>query len=76
MALAIVATVRNALSNGQQLRQSDLLALLAITDQLWAQTQAKGNQTMAQQGRREYMRLYMRRYRAQRRVQALTDHGR
>lgn len=68
MTLAVVETVRNALRNGEALRQSDVVALLSLASQLWEQTQRR-YQTTAD--RREYMRLYMRRYRAKARVKAL-----
>ena len=72
MALAIVDNVRVALQAGQPLHQSDVLALCAVTEQLWAQTMHKaGSATL--QHRRDYMRDYMRRYRAQRRTHALEQ---
>jgi hypothetical protein len=50
--------------NGLPLRQSDIVALLAVTSQLWSQTQSRRGQTAAIVARRDYMREYMRRYRA------------
>ena len=62
MGLEIVAQVRSALATGQPLRQSDVLALCAVTDQLWhAQVSRPAT---GSQHRRDYMRDYMRRYRA------------
>ncbi len=72
MTLQVIETVRQALSNGQALRQSDLLALLATTEQLWQQTVSR-QQGSTSQHRREYMRLYMQRYRAEKRADAITD---
>lgn len=68
MTLPIVDKVRDCLKGRGELRESDLVALISLTDQLWAQTQRR---FQTSQDRREYMRLYMRRYRAQRRLRAL-----
>lgn len=69
MALAIVEHVRQALSAGQPLRQSDITALLAVTDQLWQASVQRSTYHGDGQHRRDYMRDYMRRYRAGKRVQ-------
>ena len=70
MALAIVETVRSALHTGQPLRQSDILALCAVTDQLW---HAQVSRPPGSQHRRDYMRNYMRLYRAEKRTHALEQ---
>jgi hypothetical protein len=70
MALEIVAQVRQALSSGQPLRQSDILALLAVTDQLWQASVQRSMASADGQHRRDYMREYMRRYRAGKRASA------
>ena len=72
MALAIVDSVRAALQAGQPLHQSDVLALCAVTEQLWAQTMHKAGSATIQH-RRDYMRDYMRRYRADKRAHALEQ---
>ena len=69
MALAIVDNVRAALQAGQPLRQSDVLALCAVTDQLWHAQVSRPH--TGSQHRRDYMRDYMRRYRAEKRTHAV-----
>ena len=69
MGLAIVETVRSALHTGQPLRQSDILALCAVTDQLWHAQVSRPS--TGSQHRRDYMRDYMRRYRAEKRTHAV-----
>ena len=71
MALAIVETVRCALHTGQPLRQSDILALCAVTDQLWHAQVSRPH--TGSQHIRDYMRNYMRLYRAEKRTHALEQ---
>lgn len=68
MALAIVEHVRQCLEHGQPLRQSELAALLSVTEQLWQASVQRSNSTSDGQQRRDYMRAYMRRYRAAKRT--------
>jgi hypothetical protein len=63
MPLEIIRTVRDAVTAGEPLRQSDVLALCATTDQLWHQIVGQ-SEPRTPEHRRTYMREYMRRYRA------------
>ena len=66
MSLAIIEHVRQAVTSGHALKQSDVLALCATAEQLWNQTVSKHKPS----ARTQYMREYMRRWRADRRAKA------
>ncbi len=70
--LEIVTTVRRAIENKEPLKQSDILALVATTEQLWRQTVDRLTVRATGQHRREYMSAYMRRYRRAKRDQAIA----
>lgn len=67
MALEVVTALRHALATNAPIRQSDLVALLATTEQLWLQAQ-RGGLRLTPSTRRDYMRSYMRSYRARKRA--------
>ncbi len=67
MPLEIVKTVRQSLTNGRALRKSELMALVAVAEQLWLQARLSvPTASTTPESKRRYMRDYMRQWRARR----------
>jgi hypothetical protein len=59
MTLEIIKTVRQAIEHGEPLKQSDILALVATTEQLWQQTvDTLTHRATGETRRKLYVRIY------------------
>jgi hypothetical protein len=70
MILEIIKTVREAIENNQPIKRSDVLALVAVAEQVWSQLVGKQMAHATGEARRKYMCVYMRRYRERKRQEA------